>query len=188
MHTEPVSPRMTAEERRAELVDAAVEEFAQAGLAGASTEAIARRAGISHAYLFRLYPTKRALFAATVDDAFGHVLRTFQEAYEARDPAEPVLRVLGHAYIALIEDRSRLLFQLHAYAACGDEDIRKAVQRGYGDLYEFAERVSGGSDSDVRHFFAFGMLLNVMAAMELPSLDAGWARRLVADCMNPAEP
>ena len=59
---------MTAEERRAQLVDAAVEEFAQAGLAGASTEAIARRAGISHAYLFRLFPTKRALFAATVDD------------------------------------------------------------------------------------------------------------------------
>ena len=119
---------MTAEERRAQLVDAAVEEFAQAGLAGASTEAIAKRAGISHAYLFRLFPTKRALFAATVDHVFDHVLRAFGAAYAERDPDQPVLAVLGHAYIPLLEDRSRLLFQLHAFAACGDEDIRTHVR------------------------------------------------------------
>jgi AcrR family transcriptional regulator len=170
MHTEPVSPRMTAEERRAELVDAAVEEFAQAGLAGASTEAIARRAGISHAYLFRLYPTKRALFAATVDDAFGHVLRTFQEAYADRDPAEPVLRVLGHAYIALIEDRSRLLFQLHAYAACGDEDIRTHVRERYTAICSWLREVSGRSEDDIRVFMSTGLLLAVGAAIDAPDL------------------
>jgi hypothetical protein len=31
------------------------------------------------------------------------------------------------------------------------------------------------------------MLLNVMAAMDITSLDAGWARRLVTDCLTPEE-
>ena len=163
-------PRKTAEERRAELVEAAVEEFAQAGLAGASTEAIAKRAGISHAYLFRLFPTKRALFAATVDHAFDHVLRTFQEAYAARERDADVLRVLGHAYIALLEDRSQLLFQLHAYAACGDEDIRAHVRERYMTCFAWVREVSGHSDDVVRVFMSTGLLLAVGTAIDAPDL------------------
>jgi AcrR family transcriptional regulator len=161
---------MTAEERRAQLVDAAVEEFAQAGLAGASTEAIARRAGISHAYLFRLFPTKRALFAATVDHTFDHVLRTFQEAYAQRDPDEPVFGVLGHAYLTLIEDRSRLLFQLHAYAACGDEDIRTHVRERYMTICSWIREVSDHGEDEVRVFMSTGLLLAVGAAIDAPDL------------------
>jgi AcrR family transcriptional regulator len=164
---------MTAEERRVQLVEAAVEEFAQAGLAGASTEAIAKRAGISHAYLFRLFPTKRALFAATVDHSFDHVLQTFQEAYAARDPEEPVLRVLGHAYIALLEDRSRLLFQLHAYAACGDDDIRAHVRERYLAVFDWVLEVSGHEQDDVRVFLSTGLLLAVGAAIDAPDLACG---------------
>jgi AcrR family transcriptional regulator len=164
---------MTADERRLQLVEAAVEEFAQAGLAGASTEAIAKRAGISHAYVFRLFPTKRALFAATVDHSFDHVLRVFQEAYAQRDPAEPVLAVLGHAYIALLEDRNRLLFQLHAYAACGDEDIRAHVRERYLTVFEWVLEVTGHEEDDVRVFMSTGLLLAVGAAIDAPDLACG---------------
>ena len=182
MHTAPVSPRMTADERRAQLVHAAVEEFAQAGLAGASTEAIAKRAGISHAYLFRLFPTKRALFAATVDHVFDHVLETFQEAYADRDPSEPVLRVLGHAYIPLLEDRSRLLFQLHAFAACGDEDIRAHVRERYTTVCDWVREVSGNDEDEVRVFMSTGLLLAVGAAIDAPGLagDGSFMLRALA--------
>src|SRR4030081_72994 len=54
--------RHTAEERRAEVLKAAVAEFALHGLHGTSTEMIARRIGISQPYIFRLFPPqKRAL-------------------------------------------------------------------------------------------------------------------------------
>jgi AcrR family transcriptional regulator len=164
---------MTADERRVQLVEAAVEEFAQAGLAGASTEAIAKRAGISHAYLFRLFPTKRALFAATVDHTFDHTLQTFQQAYAERDPDAPVLGVLGHAYIALLEDRSRLLFQLHAYAACGDEDVRAHVRERYLAVFNWVLEVSGHEEDDVRVFLSTGLLLAVGAAIDAPDLACG---------------
>ena len=64
---------MPAAERRELVLDAAVAEFAVHGLAGTSTEDVARRAGISQPYLFRLFPTKKALFLALVDRCFRRV-------------------------------------------------------------------------------------------------------------------
>jgi len=57
---------MPAAERREMVLEAAMAEFAVHGLAGTSTEDVARRAGISQPYLFRLFPTKKALFLALV--------------------------------------------------------------------------------------------------------------------------
>jgi AcrR family transcriptional regulator len=72
--------RSTAPERRVQLVEAALTEFAMGGLHGTSTEAIARRAGISHAYLFRLVPTKKQLFIDCALLCFRRVEATFQAA------------------------------------------------------------------------------------------------------------
>ena len=58
--------RLTADERRAAVIEAAVIAFAEGGLAGTSTEDIARLAGVSQPYLFRLFGTKRELFLAAV--------------------------------------------------------------------------------------------------------------------------
>ena len=51
--------RKTADERRVEILEAARAEFALKGLYGASTDTIARRAGLSQPYLFRLFGTKK---------------------------------------------------------------------------------------------------------------------------------
>ena len=60
-----VKTRQTAEERREEILEAARYEFAARGLHGTSTEDIARRAGISQPYVFRLFGTKKELFMAS---------------------------------------------------------------------------------------------------------------------------
>src|SRR3712207_5728222 len=120
--------RRTADERRAQVVEAALEEFAQAGLAGASTEAIARRAGISHAYLFRLYGTKKDLFLACVDRCFDRTIETFRQAAEGE---EDPIRAMGRAYLEMLEDRELLLLQLQTYAAAEDPDIRAKARARY---------------------------------------------------------
>ena len=177
-----MSTRLTADERRVQLVDAAMEEFAEAGLTGASTEAIARRAGISHAYVFRLFPTKRDLFLAAIDRCFDETQETFAAAFEAREAQVSVFEALGHSYVRLIKDRARLLFQLHAYAACGDEDIRDRVRERYLGLMDYVQEVSGESDEMVRIFMSTGLLIAVGAAIDAPDLapDGSYLRKALS--------
>src|SRR5437762_4376524 len=171
---------MTAAERKASILEAALEEFAARGLDGASTEAIAAKAGISQPYVFRLCGTKKELFMAVIGRCFRQTLELFQRAAEGKR-GEAALKAMGDAYVnELLPDRTRLRAQIQAYAACEDDEIREVVRNGYGDLVAYAERVSGLPPEAVGRFFATGMLLNVIASMGLQNLDEPWAARLVA--------
>jgi len=179
--------RWTADERRAAIVEAAIAEFADGGLDGASTEAIARRAGISHAYLFRLFGTKRDLFAAAVERSNARVLEAFADALRRRRPDEPVQAALGGAYRRLIRDRKVLMFQLLAYAvAPGDERIRAVVHDGYRRVYRWVQREAGLSADHARLFMAQGLLLAVSEATGLPELHdrGGWLPRVTQAAMK----
>src|SRR3954454_10912908 len=159
--------RKSQAERREENLDAALAEFAEHGYNGGSTEGIARRAGISQPYVFRLFGTKQELFKAVVARCFREALDLFQRAAEGRR-GEEALEAMGNAYVErLLVDRTRLLLQMQAYAACDDEEIREVVRQGYGDLVAYVERVSGLEAKAVSAFFAQGMLLNVFASMGL---------------------
>jgi AcrR family transcriptional regulator len=166
--------RMTAGERRRSVVTAAVHEFAQKGYAGTSTEAIAARAGISQPYLFRLFPTKRDLFLATVDEAFDRVEVTFAHAGAGLEGDE-ALSAMGLAYGALIADRDLLLLQLHAYAASSEPEIAQLVRRRYAALARYVADSTGIDAESLRSFFAMGMLCNVVAALGLHEVAELWA-------------
>ena len=70
----------TAEERRETLIEAALPIFARRGFHAASTVEIAEAAGISQAYVFRLFPTKVDLFVAAASEGSRRMLATFREA------------------------------------------------------------------------------------------------------------
>jgi AcrR family transcriptional regulator len=167
--------RMKAGERREMVLAAAVAEFGAHGLAGTSTEDVARAAGISQPYLFRLFPTKKALFLALVDRCFRQVAATF-EAAAADRVGDDALEAMGDAYHELLQDRTLLLLQLQAYAACDDPEIRDATRTGFKHLWALVERLSGLPYERVVMFFAMGMLMNVAAAMDLPAVDERWTR------------
>jgi AcrR family transcriptional regulator len=165
--------RMPAAERRELVLAAAVAEFAAHGLAGTSTEDVARQAGISQPYLFRLFPTKKALFIELVDRCFQRVRDTFSAA--AGDlTGEEALMAMADSYERLLEDRTLLLLQMQAYAACNDPEIRAATRAGFKKLWELIERLTGLPFQTVVDFFAVGMLMNVAAAMDLPAVDERW--------------
>jgi AcrR family transcriptional regulator len=174
--------RKSAEERRAEILEAALVEFAAHGLGGGSTEAIARAVGISQPYVFRLFGTKKELFIATIDMCMRGTLEMFRTA-AAGARGEQALQAIGEAYTErLTTDPTYLHHQMQAYAASGDPEIRDAVRKGFGELVEYAERTSGLPPEHVAHFFAKGMLLNVMASLDVLTADAGWAQRLLDGC------
>jgi len=108
-------------------------EFAERGLHGASTDEIARRAGISQPYVFRLFGSKKDLFKAATARCLRETLETFQRAAEGLR-GEDALKAMGAAYQELLADRNRLRSQMQAYAACDDPDICEVVQNGFGDI------------------------------------------------------
>ena len=174
--------RKTADERRESILEAAREEFAARGLHGASTDEIARRAGISQPYLFRLFGTKKKLYIATVERCMADTLEIFRQASRGLR-GEEALRAMGSAYGDLVvSDRTRLLGQMQAYASCADADVREAIRRGYGELFRFVEAVADVPAKDVARWFASGMLWNVIAAMDLANEPEPWAQRLLEGC------
>jgi AcrR family transcriptional regulator len=173
--------RKSAEERREAVLDAALIEFAEHGLHGASTEAIAAKAGISQPYVFRLFGTKKELFTAVINRCFRETLDVFQRAAEGKR-GEAALDAMGEAYMGLLADRVRLRAQMQAYAASDDPEIRKVVRDGYGDLVAYIERVADLPPERISQFFAMGMLLNVIASMGLEDASEPWAARLLEGC------
>jgi len=172
--------RKSADVRREEILEAAMKEFAHGGLHGTSTEAIAKRAGISQPYLFRLFGTKKALFIAASQRGFADVLATFKEA-AAGKTGDEAFEAMGRSYDGLLADREKLLGQLQMYAACSDPEIRDATRAGFASLFRFVEEVTGADPLRIRDFFAMGMLMNVAAAMDLPQIcgtDDTWAQEL----------
>jgi AcrR family transcriptional regulator len=167
--------RLTAEERRDEIVAAASIEFATTGYAGTSTEAIARRSGVSQPYLFQLFGTKKELFIAVVIDCFDRTRRTFEQSGAAATKAglapKKVLEEMGHAYVRLLADRKILRLQLQAYAACGDKAIQEVVRDNYAALWQTVGRISGADPTEVHGWFAEGMLINVVASIRPDGLE-----------------
>src|SRR5215207_4767511 len=158
--------RKSAEERREEILAVALPRFAETGYHGTSTEVIARDAGISQPYLFRLFRTKKELFLACVDRGYAGVAQVFGEAAAGAADDER-LHALGCAYEErLLPDRHALLFQMQSQTT-GDPEIRAYVRDGFNELRRTVANLAGVPEEQTWDFFADGMLLNVVAMLEL---------------------
>jgi AcrR family transcriptional regulator len=181
-----VTERKSKEERREEILDAAVGEFARKGIHGASTDEIARLAGISQPYVFRLFGTKKELYLAVIARCFRQTLEMFQRAAEGKRGDE-ALEAIGTAYGELLAtDPTYLQAQMQAHADCGDPDVAQVVRNGFGDLVAYVERVSDLPPEEISRFFAHGMLMNVLVAMGAPAEP--WGRQLLEGCKEGLEP
>ncbi|MFJ3925624.1 TetR/AcrR family transcriptional regulator [Streptomyces sp. NPDC090022] len=171
--------RMSADERRESVIRAALREFAQGGYHGTSTEAIAKRVGVSQPYLFRLFPNKQAIFLAAAGRCMEETRKVFTSAAEGlrgRDARE----AMGEAYRRLIaEDPHMLQMQLQMYVtvaaaeAAGDHELGELVRAGWMELWGTVAEALDGAE-DVTAFMAQGMLINTLAAMGFPPGHRIW--------------
>src|SRR5689334_22871419 len=122
--------RKTAGERREEIIVAARREIAKHGFHGASTDTIARGAGISQPYLFRLFGTKKELFVEVAETCLEQTHEAFATAAAGKH-GEEALHAMGEKYMELIEEDPDLLrAQMQGYAACDDPDICAVMRAG----------------------------------------------------------
>jgi len=84
----PATQSRDAEATRAKILDAAEEEFAQGGLSGARTEAIAQRTGVTKAMIYYYFDSKEGLYEAVLERCFrGHIEAAIDPSWEEGDPA-----------------------------------------------------------------------------------------------------
>jgi AcrR family transcriptional regulator len=172
--------RMSAEERRESVIRAAMSEFAHGGYRGTSTEAIARRVGVSQPYLFRLFPNKQAIFLAAAQHCIATTRETFAAAAEGL-PVEERLAAMAAAYQKLIhDDPDRLLMQMQTYVAVaaaeadGDREFGEAVRRSWQELWDGVHLALGADVNETTTFLAYGMLVNTLVALGFPADHRNW--------------
>ncbi|WP_298199809.1 TetR/AcrR family transcriptional regulator [Novosphingobium sp.] len=120
----PRRQRRASGELTAAILAAARAEFDARGPSGATTAAIARRAGVTEAQLFRYFPTKADLFREAV---FGALNAHFAEFQAAHQPNPGKDRSTGAEYIAqlmafLRANRQLMVALLASQAFAGGED------------------------------------------------------------------
>src|SRR5215469_10725835 len=108
--------RPTAEERREQVLAAAIEEFAEHGYHAARTASIAARAGISQPYIYALFENKLVLFLAVQDLVSVKVRDAFRAGWREAEPGADSkaahLRAMGEGYMRLMADQNLLRCQL----------------------------------------------------------------------------
>ncbi|MGW3633195.1 TetR/AcrR family transcriptional regulator [Streptomyces sp. NPDC005122] len=172
--------RMSAEDRRESVIRAAIGEFARGGYYGTSTEAIAKRVGVSQPYLFRLFPGKKAIFLAAAERCLEDIRRTFEEVSEGLE-GEEALHAMANAYTRVIaEHPERLLMQMQTYTAvaaaeeAGDHEFGEAVRAGWTRLWDTVHLPLGADVGETTSFLAYGMLINCFVAMGFPADHRVW--------------
>jgi AcrR family transcriptional regulator len=176
---------MSGEQRREQILAAALAVFAAGGYDGTTTDQVARAAGVSQPYVVRLFGSKQQLFLELYRSVTDRVL----EAMAAVEPGPDAAARVGRAYIALMADRDLLRVLMHGFIA-GDEEIGTLARHTLGEVFrmfrvQVADEVEQGPDEDeeadeaARRFVADGMLINVLLAVDAfghqgddPGLDA----------------
>ena len=147
--------RLAADDRRRAILGSARRAFARNGFRGASTAAIALGAGCSEPLLYKLYPTKQALFAAVLRDASAEMSRLVIGILE--DGADPVEALRQVAHRACTDERVIEIVRLRMLAlSLSDEPVVRAalvesvdqMRRGVAGRLEAAQR-DGGVRQDV---------------------------------------
>ena len=169
--------RQSADERRQTVLDAATHEFAIKGFHGASTEDIARAAGISQPYLFRLFGSKKELYLAAFSRCEHHLYESFAAAASGKT-GDAALHAMGEAYMEFAQQADRLMLMLKTWSS-DDPDVRRISRTGWRNIVDLAEQTSKEPPEVVARFFANGMLITILMSMGLVEEPEPWATRLL---------
>jgi AcrR family transcriptional regulator len=135
--------RLTAEERRADVLETAASVFAKGSYRGATTAEIARGAGVTEPILYRHFASKRDLYLACLDQAWAETREMWEAAIaEETDPALWVA-LMGRAYLSARDKRGHMA-QLWVQAmteASDDPEIRRFVRRQMREVHDFVAGV-----------------------------------------------
>ena len=142
MNATPALPkRVSADDRRRQLIEIAMSLFARNGFSGTTTREIARAAEVNEAIIFRFFPHKDDLYAAILERKSSEarteaVVGELRAAAEAGDDERVVRGLIGHIVGHLTGDPEFLRLMLHS-ALEGHSFAREYRDRHFAPLHQF---------------------------------------------------
>ncbi|WP_273115483.1 TetR/AcrR family transcriptional regulator [Corynebacterium durum] len=163
--------RLPAAERRENMLIAASNVFGNLGYAGATTDAIAKAAGVSQAYVVRTFGSKENLFAEASERAINLIKDTFIRAAQKTKEAD-TKESMGHAYIELMADRSNLLIVMHLFTMGQHPRFGPIARTGFLEIYRVINDALNMGTEAAKDFLALGMLINVLLGIRLVEVSS----------------
>ena len=128
--------RLSASERRKAIVDGALRVFSEGSYAGATTAQIAREVGISEPILYRHFGSKKELYFACLDEAWGDLRDSLQAKMDEVGPVE-AWRELGPSTMRRLKTVVPNLWMQAVTEAGQDPEIRRYVRKHMREVHDF---------------------------------------------------
>jgi AcrR family transcriptional regulator len=170
-------PRMAAEERRQCVVAAACRVFAKSSYSGATTAEIARESGVTEPVLYRHFSSKRDLYLASLDAAWTHVRKLWEDTLAGEPDPRLQLAAMGRAYVHLQRTGDKIMLSdlwIQALTeASEDPKIRRYLRDQVREVHDFvADKITcaqeaGGikpdrdPDAEAWIFISLGLLSTI---------------------------
>jgi AcrR family transcriptional regulator len=138
-----VRSRLSAEKRRAAVLECACQIFAKGSYHGATTAEIARAAGVTEPILYRHFSSKRDLYLSCLESAWAEIRAMWEEAIA--DEPDPALWVgtMGRSYLAAKDKRGQIAtLWLNALTDANDDpEIRRFIRRHMREVHGYVADV-----------------------------------------------
>jgi len=161
-----VKGRMSSDERREQIIEAAIAVFGAKGYVGTTTDDVARAASVSQPYVVRLFGTKVNLFLAALGSALDRLLAAFRSAPDVADLHERG-ELMGQTYLNLLEVRGLHQILSQAFLLGAHPVIGPAARGGFAQVWHFLRDEAGFTPEEAQKFLATGMLINTMVGLRM---------------------
>lgn len=170
---EKPAARMTAEDRRQQIIEVAIRLFSQKGFRGTTTKEIALAAGVNEAIIFRHFATKRDLYSAIIDQKACATEMVAQQAdvvkaIEQRNDRKLFETIAFH--ILEVHEHDGTFMRLMFYSALEGHELadmffRNQVAERYREIANYIkERIHEGAfrkvDPNIAVRAFFGMVIH----------------------------
>jgi AcrR family transcriptional regulator len=159
--------RLSSDERREQIVLAAMAVFGSRGYVGTTTDEVAKAAGVSQPYVVRLFGSKENLFLAAMEEALVRMTASFRAALADDASDRPLDKRIGEAYVDLLSVRGLHQTLAHCYLLGGHPVIGPAARRGFAQVWRLFRDEAGFDAERAREFMAEGMLISTMIGLRL---------------------
>jgi AcrR family transcriptional regulator len=157
----PRGARLPRQERRRQLLGAALEVFVSQGYHAAAMDEIAERAGISKPVLYQHFPSKLELYLALLDESVDALIDTVRKALSSTSENKQRVAATFGAYFGFVAGQGgayRLVFESDL---SNEPAVRERLDRSVQECAEMISEVikkDAGIPEDAAHLLGVGLV------------------------------